>query len=389
MYTTRKFIGYLIYILASVIITCSAFVGGFLASEFLNRDNNQYQILNQAVSILKDHSLDEIPPAPALEYGMIRGMLNAYGDPHSTFLEPVQHELETNRLTGNFGGIGVQLGYSDEGFVILFPYPDSPAVLAGIRDGDRLLMVERIQIENYHPLDEVEAAIRGIEGEPVNLQIAREKETEALVFNIKRESIPLPSIAWHLHPDEARLGVIEMNIISAKTPDEVMEAVEDLKDRGATHLIIDLRENSGGLLSAGIDTARLFLPRGLILKEQTRDKGVKIYSASHDGPYIDIPLAVLVNHGTASASEIIAGALKASGRAIIIGEPTYGKDSIQLVFSLKDGSSLHITSARWWIPDLNPPIKENGIQPDILVNNDKNGPDLAIALGKNALLGEK
>jgi len=388
MVTTRRFVGYLIYIMASAIIISSAFAGGFLASEYLNQENNQHQILNQAVSILKNHALDDLPDEPALEYGMIRGMLNAFGDPHTTFIEPVQHELETNRLTGNFGGIGVQLGYSDEGFVILFPYPDSPAELAGIQNGDRLLMVEGIKIENLHPLDQVKAAIRGKEGTPVNLLIDREEAPNAIELNIKRASIPLPSVAWHLHPDDSRLGIIEINIISANTPDEVAQAVEDLTDQGATHLIIDLRGNSGGLLSAGVDTARLFLPKGLILKEQTRDQNEKIYNTERDGPFIDIPLAILVDHGTASASEIVAGSLKASGRAIIIGEPSYGKDTIQLVFNLNDGSSLHVTSARWWIPGLDPPIKEIGIQPDIIVDDGNTGPDQAISLGKQALLGE-
>jgi len=235
----------------------------------------------------------------------------------------------------------------------------------------------------------VNAAIRGPKGEPVKLQIAREQQSDPIVFDIKRESIPLPSVTWYLQADESRLGVIVINIISASTPDEVAEAVEDLIDRGATHLIIDLRGNSGGLLSAGIDTASLFLPKGLILQEQARDRGVKNYSASSDGPFMDIPLAVLVNHGTASASEIIAGALKARGRAVIIGEPTYGKDSIQLVFDLNDGSSLHITSARWWIPALDSSIKEDGIQPDIVVNSESNGLDPAISLAEKILLGEE
>jgi carboxyl-terminal processing protease len=317
---------------------------------------------------------------------MIRGMLKAYGDPHSTFVEPVQHEIETNRLAGNFGGIGVQLDHTDEGFIILYPYPDSPAQLAGIQDGDHLLMVDGIEIKNFQPLDEVKVAIRGPEGETVKLEITRHQQSDPIEVNIKRESIPLPSLTWHTLSDESRVGVIEINIISANTPDEVTRAVEDLKDRGANYIIIDLRGNSGGLLSAGVDTARLFIPKGIILKEQTRDRGIKNYNASRDGPFVDIPLVVLVDHGTASASEIIAGALQARGRAVIIGEPTYGKDSIQLVFKLNDGSSLHITSARWWIPNLDPPINENGIQPDIIVNSDITGPDSAFALAKKALL---
>ena len=168
-----------------------------------------------------------------------------------------------------------------------------------------------------------------------------------------------------------------------------MTAVEDLKSRGATHFVMDLRGNSGGMLSAGVDTARLFIMDGVLLKEHARDRDVKTISASTPGPFTDIPLVVIVNHGTASAAEIIAGVLKAQKRAIIIGEPTYGKDSIQLVFDLEDGSSLHITSARWWIPDLDPPIKGNGIQPDIFIDNNKTGNDPAIEAAIDYLLGHE
>ena len=385
----RKIIGYISYIIAAIIIISSAFIGGFLTSEYLTRDDEQYQILNQSVSILQNHALDDIPPAPALEYGMIRGMLKAYGDPHTTFVKPVQHELETNRLAGNFGGIGVKLGYHDEGIVILFPYPDSPAHLAGIQDGDRLLMVDDIKIKNHIPLDEVKAAIRGPEGEIVKLRTSRDQDLNPVDYEIIRESIPIPSVTWHLQPEEPQVGIIEINIISANTPNEIMDAVEDLKSRGATHFVMDLRGNSGGLLSAGVDTARLFVKKGIILKEFARDQDVKTFNASSNGPLVDIPLAVLVNHGTASAAEIIAGALQARERALIIGEPTYGKDSIQLVFNLDDGSSLHITSARWWIPSLEPPIKGYGIQPDIIIDNDNASPDPAVETAIESLLSQE
>ncbi|MCJ7659959.1 MAG: S41 family peptidase, partial [Anaerolineales bacterium] len=344
---------------------------------------------NQSVSILQNHALDEIPPAPALEYGMIRGMLKAYGDPHTTFVEPIQHELESNRLAGNFGGIGVKVAYHDEGIIILFPYPDSPAHLAGIQDGDRLLMVDGFKIENHTPLDEVKAAIRGPEGEIVKITTSRDQDLTPIGYEIIRESIPIPSVTWHLQPQEPHVGIIEINIISANTPNEIKDAVEDLQSRGATHFVMDLRRNSGGLLSAGIDTARLFIKKGVILKELTRYQDEETFSASSDGPLIDIPLVVLVNHGTASAAEIIAGVLQARERALIIGEPTYGKDSIQLVFNLEDGSSIHITSARWWIPSLEPPIKDHGIQPDIMIDNDNTGPDPAVESAIEFFLGQE
>jgi len=385
----QKIICSLSYIIAAILIISSAFIGGFLTSELLTRDDEQYQILNQSVSILQNHALDEIPPAPALEYGMIRGMLKAYGDPHTTFVEPIQHELESNRLAGNFGGIGVKVAYQDEGIIILFPYPDSPAHLAGIQDGDRLLVVDGFKIENHTPLDEVKAAIRGPEGEIVIITTSRDQDLIPIDYEIIREKIPIPSVTWHLQPQEPQVGIIEINIISANTPNEIKDAVEDLQSRGATHFVLDLRRNSGGLLSAGIDTARLFIKKGVILKELARDQGEETFSASSDGPLVDIPLVVLVNHGTASAAEIIAGVLQARERALIIGEPTYGKDSIQLVFNLEDGSSIHITSARWWIPSLEPPIKDHGIQPDIMIDTDNTGPDLAIESAIEYFLGQE
>jgi len=384
----RKIISYFSFIIAAMIIISSAFIGGFLTSEHFTRDDEQYHILNQSVSILQNHALDDIPPAPELEYGMIRGMLNAFGDPHTTFVEPVQHELETNRLAGNFGGIGVKLGYHEGGIIILFPYPDSPAHLAGIQDGDRLLMVEGVIIENHTPLDEIRAAIRGPAGEKVKLTTSSNQGLNPIEHEIIRESIPIPSVTWHLQPEQQKVGIIEINIISANTPNEIMDAVDDLKSRGATHFVMDLRGNSGGLLSAGVDTASLFIKKGVILKELARDQDVKSFTASSDGPFVDIPLAVLINHGTASAAEIIAGALQARERALIIGEPSYGKDSIQLVFDLEDGSSLHITSARWWIPSLEPPIKGHGIQPDIIVDNNNSGPDLAVEKAIEYFLGQ-
>jgi carboxyl-terminal processing protease len=157
-------------------------------------------------------------------------------------------------------------------------------------------------------------------------------------------------------------------VVAASTPDEIQRAVEDLKQRGATAFVLDLRDNPGGLLDAGVNIARLFLKEGVVMQQQYRGQEVKTFEVEKPGPLADLPLAVLINKGSASAAEIAAGALQAHKRADLIGEPSYGKDSIQLVFTLQDGSSLHVTSAHWWVPGLQTPVGQNGLQPDILVD---------------------
>jgi carboxyl-terminal processing protease len=149
----------------------------------------------------------------------------------------------------------------------------------------------------------------------------------------------------------------------------VLKAAQDLQGRGAAALVLDLRDNFGGLLTAGVDTARLFLRQGTVIEQQYKGKAVETFRVEKPGPLAEIPLAILINQHTASAAEIIAGALQAQGRARLVGAPSYGKDTIQLVFNLKDDSSLHVTSARWWIPDLAAPLGGNGLQPDVLVES--------------------
>ena len=198
-------------------------------------------------------------------------------------------------------------------------------------------------------------------------------------------------MTWHLDPDNPELGVIEINLIAASTVDELKNAIKDLQSRNACCYILDLRNNFGGLLTTGVDIAKLFLEDGVIIEQQFRDQGVVAYRVEHPGPFVNLPLVVIVNENTASSAEIIAGALKVHGRAQIIGVPTYGKDTIQLVFDLKDGSSVHVTSAKWWIPGLEPPIGEGGLQPDIRAPTtpDPSGADEAIRVAAQTLLRSK
>jgi len=373
-----------------VLCTILGFAGGVFLSPQLKLSSNDWPILHEAYQILVDHGYQPAPEAPGLEYGMIRGMVQAYNDPYTMFVEPAQHELESNTLQGSFGGIGVRIVRDSENHILLYPLPDSPAQAGGIREGDRLLKIGEMEINQQITDDQIQAALRGPVGERVKVTVARPPDYEPVEYSIKRAQIPLPSVAWHLDPDSPTVGLIEVNVVAASTPDEIRKAMDDLKSRGAEAFVLDLRDNYGGLLNAGVDTARLFLKDGVVIEQKYKGREVESFSVEKPGPYTDTPLAVLVNENTASAAEIIAGSLKAHGRAKLIGKSTYGKDTIQLVFDLQDGSSLHVTSAHWWIPGLAPMEQGNGVQPDLAVENnpESNGPDPVARAAANLLLGK-
>ena len=159
-----------------------------------------------------------------------------------------------------------------------------------------------------------------------------------------------------------------------------------MQESGTKQFILDLRDNGGGLLTAGVDIARLFLEEGLILEQQYRGEDVESYPVRAPGPYVELPLVLLVNQNTASAAEIVAGALQVYHRAHLVGQPTFGKDTIQLIFNLQDDSSLHVTAARWWIPGIESDLGSQGLQPDIAIIDDGSGIDLTMNAGIQALL---
>ena len=353
--------------LLSILLLAASFAAGYFMR--LNQENSipGFPILTEAYHILSDQGFKSIPAAPAMEFGMIRGMVQAYDDPYTIFVPPAQHELESNALQGSFGGIGVRLVIDENGYVVIYPIPDGPASQAGVLDGDRLLLAGELKFIPGTPMDDVQAALRGPVGSEILVGVGRPPVYDIQEFKIKLAEIPLPSVTWHPAPQEPRLGIIEINLIADSTPKEIQRAIEDLKSRGVTKFALDLRDNPGGLLTAGVDVARLFLREGEVIQQQYRDRDVETFRVDHPGPLTEIPLVVMINHGSASAAEIIAGALQVNKRALLIGEPSFGKDTIQLVFDLPDKSSLHVTAAHWWIPGLEPPLSGNGLQPDIPV----------------------
>jgi len=356
-----------IYIVAFVALAI-AFGAGFWTHGQLYPTSADFPVLSEAYQIILEHGYAEIPQIPKMEYGAIYGMVEAYGEPHTYFMEPAQAELRNDTLSGSYGGIGAEMSRDAKGYIVLHPFADSPASQAGIKDGDRLLQVDGKDILPETTTDEVVAAVRGPEGKKVTLLITRPPDYTEMEFRVKRANIPLPSVTWNLDTIEHQLGIVRVNVIASSTPAEIQTAVEDLKERGATHFVLDLRGNGGGLLVEGVEIARLFLEDGKVIEQHYKGEDVKTYRVEIPGALSKIPLVVLVDGNTASAAEIISGAIKVHQRAPIIGTPTFGKDSIQLIFELQDDSSLSVTSAKWWVPGLEPPIGEGGLQPDIAVS---------------------
>ncbi len=356
-----------------LILCCGVFMIGFYVGNGYTQFN-KYSLFGEAYGILEKSFLGQLPSSTDLQYDMIEGVLQKLNDPYTVLVEPPQHELQSDQLAGQYGGIGARVEQDSSGLFRIYPYDGSPAAEAGLQDGDILLQIDQLQVNTDTTSDQVQAALRGKVGSSVKLLIRRDVTGEQLTVSVKRQEIPLPSVTWNLLAEDKQVGLVQVNVIAATTPDEIQKAISDLQSQGAVDFVLDLRDNGGGLVDAGIKIAKLFLKSGVpIMDQQYKDKPVDSFSTTDDGPFAGLPLFVFVNHNTASAAEIITGALQVNSRALVIGQPTYGKDSIQLVYDLSDGASLHVTSAKWWVPGLNPPISGNGIQPDVNIANDPAG----------------
>jgi carboxyl-terminal processing protease len=357
--------------LAFSVMTAS-YAAGYGTRWWLNNQDNptteetdRFTVFWEAWHILEKDFYGQLPTAQQMTYGAIRGVLTTLGDPYTTFVEPKPRRLEKDDLRGSFGGIGAWVSKREDGAIVLKPMEDKPAQRVGILEGDVVIQVDDQEITPDMSLEDVILLIRGPVGTVVKLTISRAGYPEPLVFEITREKVETPTVAWRLL-DEDGLGYVSISLFTERTDKELETALQDLKAQGATRLILDLRNNSGGLLQTAIDVASQFLPDGVVLYEQRRDQEEKSYPVRRGGEATDIPLVVLVNAGTASASEIVAGAIRDSDRGILVGESTFGKGSVQLVYDLSDESSLHVTVAHWFTPDRHE-ITGNGLAPDIVV----------------------
>lgn len=309
-----------------------------------------------------------------MTYGAITGMLKSLGDDYTGFDEPSDAAQRQERLSGQFEGIGAYVEYKDGKLLIVSPIEESPAEKAGLLAGDQVLKVDGKEIApQLDGVDPTEAAgkaatiIRGPKGTPVTLTIFRATTDETREFSIIRDAIPLISVRTKLIA--GNVAYLQVSEFKETTTAELDRALVTILEQKPVGLILDLRNNPGGYLHSAREMLGRFLPDGLALKEEFSDGSISDLSITNNGRpprTLDVPMVVLTNAGSASASEIVAGALQDRERAILVGEKTYGKGSVQVIKELSDKSSARITIARWLTPN-GDQIHQKGIAPHVYV----------------------
>ena len=309
-------------------------------------------------------------------YGAIKGMVASAEDPYTFFLTPDENKQSKDDLGGKFEGIGAQLGLKDSRIVVIAPLKNSPAQKAGIVAGDFINKVNNQSTKNW-TLPQTVTAIRGEKGTKVTLTL--ERNSKEFNLTLVRDQIMVDSIELTYESSTScqsscpKIAYLKLNQFSDTTNDEWDKAVDEIQSKWKNGeikgMVLDLRDNPGGYLDSAVYLASDFLPNGkVVVKQESTAADSKNYYVIHPGKLLDIPVDVLINKGSASASEILAGALRDYHRAKLIGEKSFGKGSVQEALDLRDGAGLHVTVAKWILPN-GDWINEKGIDPDIKVEN--------------------
>jgi carboxyl-terminal processing protease len=336
-----------------VLVGVVSFVsGGWLLQRGANQAGSVYQkarMFDDVLNHVADYYVDSVDERKLYDMA-IDGMLEQLNDPYSVFLHEKEYKDLTFSTTGNYAGLGIQIGVRDGWITVIAPLPDTPAERAGIQSGDRIVRVDGQSTYDWKE-EQAVRTLRGEAGSQIKVAIMRPGMDDTLSFNITRARIHVRSIemASLVSPT---IGYVSLRTVGETSPDEMAAAINDLRKQGAKSLILDLRENPGGLLEQGVKLTDFFLEPGQVVVE-TRGRSAgstKSYDADHAQSWPDMPVAVLVNGGTASAAEIISGALQDHDRALIVGTTTFGKGLVQTLFQLSATEALKITTAKWYTP---------------------------------------
>ncbi|MCI0897835.1 MAG: S41 family peptidase [Chloroflexi bacterium] len=324
----------------------------------------EFQRLSEVWELLNREQIDGENLDPlVISDGAIRGMLTALGDPYAGFLDREQFSLENEDIRGFFGGIGAEVGIRDGVMTILAPMPDTPAEAAGVRPGDVILEVDGESIRGLSLL-EVVRLIRGDKGTKVTLLLRHLSSAQPVLIEIERDIINLESVT--LLMQVGRIGHLRLSGFTGTTNDDLVKALERFERSQGVGLVLDLRNNPGGLVSSVVDVTSQFIKDGLVLYQVDAKGNRRNWGVKSGGKALDIPMVVLVNEFSASASEVFTGAIIDNGRATVVGTTTFGKGSVTNLWPLDDGSGVNFTTARWFTPN-GLLIEGEGITPDVLL----------------------
>ncbi|MEE2898699.1 MAG: S41 family peptidase [Gemmatimonadota bacterium] len=335
-----------------VVVAFAVLAGGWLLQEGVDRAENMYvrvRVLQEVVDHVETSFVDEVDRDGLFE-SAIGGLMRDLGDPHSSFLPAEAYENLRIRTEGEYGGVGLEVVDRNDRVTVVSPIPNTPGQRAGIRAGDQFFEIDGVPADTM-VTDQAVELLRGRPGTEVTVQMLRPGVEDPIEFTVERATVRLQAVPFSLML-EPGIGYVPLETVRETSSREIRAAVDSLRDQGLAGLVLDLRGNPGGLLDEGIAVSDLFLDAGLAIVE-TRGRGPnqsEIYPASSPDRYPGLPIVVLVDHASASASEIIAGALQDHDRAVVVGETSYGKGSVQSLFRLTGGDVLRLTTARWYTP---------------------------------------
>jgi carboxyl-terminal processing protease len=346
--------------------------GGWLLQQ--GGHGNVYQqsrIFQDVLRTVSDRYVEDIDPAELYDLA-IDGLLEQLGDPHSTLLRPEDYSELRLSTTGNYGGLGIRIDQKDDWITVVQTLPNTPAERVGLMPGDRLIEVNGESMRGWNA-DKAVGVLRGPKGSAVDLKIMRIGVSKPIPVRIVRDEVHVAYVTAFMY--EPHIGYIRHQQFSAHSADEIRAAIEVLEEQGMTGLILDLRGNPGGLLEEGVAASDIFLKSGTEVVE-TRSRVPDqndVFLAEHRPVNPDLPVVVLVDGFSASASEIVAGALQDHDRALVVGTPTYGKGSVQTLYPLAGGNYLKLTTAKWYTPSGRSIHRETDGQSHVLVMRDVSG----------------
>ncbi len=367
-------------VLAIVFFTLFVLTGAIIGSNYQNVGN-----LIKVISLVRTQYIEPVQTTSLVD-GAMRGIVESLQDPYSVYLDADTFKRLQEQISGTFGGLGILVGVNKEEFLtVVRVYEDTPAAGEGVQAGDIIVGIDGRDVQGLD-LDTAINLMRGPVDSKIKLSIMREGRPEPIEFNITRQEISVPSVEGRMLPN-SRIGYITISQFTEKTPDEMLQVLAKLRDQNMKGIILDLRDNPGGELTSATRVADNFIPEGPIVYIDYRTGAEDVKRA--DDNYLHLPMAVLVNEGSASAAEILAGAVKDTKAGVLVGTRTFGKGIVQTVFTLNKGAGLKLTTARYLTPKKKD-IHKKGIMPDVLVENlpDKAGDeqlDKAISLVEQEL----